>query len=161
MHNFLLVGLPNINILEPTDPEDCILLLGIHTENTNIPSHFCRHNQTLLLPLTKNSDWKRTQPLQKGDTPNSIIPGSMSFIWGSNDSKFMKNVFLPSSFNKLENRFWNRQLFVPFIYLVLYLIKKKPGKEVEIYLTVVKLHSNKPMVPKLSGKSIITPDFII
>lgn len=75
MHNFLLVGLPNINILEPIDPEDCIpLLAGIQAEDTNAPSHFCRHNQTLLLPLTKNRDWKRSQPLQKGDTPNSIIP---------------------------------------------------------------------------------------
>lgn len=48
-----------------------------------------------------------------------------------------------------------KQITINLSYLALQLIKKKFGREAEIYLTFLKLHTSKPSVPKLSPKSSI------
>lgn len=55
------------------------------------------------------------------------------------------------SYLKKENKL-NKIDIYP-LYLAFYLIEKKLGKKAGVYLTFLKIHTNKPLLSKQSGKT--------
>ena len=92
----------------------------------------------------------------KWDIPNSIISDSMPLIGASYNNKMSswKIIFYhcPPKYQKTDSKLKTIHPFYLGINL-LYMMNKKFGKQVETYLTFLKLRIDKVSMPKLSGNS--------
>ena len=145
-----------IRSLESTNPEKCtLLLLGVQVEVTHASSYLCRN---LGMPISTDRElWlKKRQHFTNETSPILLYLTACLSLELLTTIKWVHGkwsfIIPPSKYQKTDSKLKTINPFYLGINL-LYMMNKKFGKQVETYLTFLKLRIDKVSMPKLSGNS--------